>query len=191
MIFGVPAGVIGALTIKRTFSNGMIAGLVSGVGCSAADLVYCCVSIFGLTFISDFMLKYQAAISCVGGAVIIIMGIGIMRSKQTQITETADASRLISFFASSFVIAITNPATILSFLLAFSIFHIENIVQMTDGIKLAAGIFTGACAWWFVVAGTVQIFRKKITDIWLRRINRVLGMVILTLGASVIVRAII
>lgn len=169
----------------------MTAGLISGLGCSAADLLYCCVSIFGLTFISDFMLKHQAVISSIGGVVIIIMGIGIMRGKQAQLIETVDVSNLISFFASSFIIAITNPATILSFLLAFSVFDVEDIVKMTDGIQLSAGIFIGACTWWFVVTGMVQIFRKKITDIWLRRINKVLGMIILVLGTTIIARAII
>lgn len=191
LVFGVPAGVIGAATIKRTLSHGMIAGLVSGLGCSAADLAYCCVSIYGLTFISDFMLKYQDVISCIGGAVIIIMGIGIIRSRQEQLTEAADAARLITYFASSFIIAITNPATILSFLLAFSIFNIENIVCAANGIRLASGIFAGTCVWWFVIAGTVQIFKRKITDICFRRINQALGIIILTLGAAVIVRVII
>ena len=32
LIFGVPAGAIGALTIQRTLSNGFYAGLVTGLG---------------------------------------------------------------------------------------------------------------------------------------------------------------
>lgn len=191
IIFGVPAGVIGAMTVRRTLSHGTFAGLASGLGCSAADLIYCCVSIFGLTFISDFMLKYQDIISGIGGVFIIVMGLGIMLKKQTAAVETASTSRIISFFASSFLIAITNPATILSFLLAFSIFRVEDIVKITDGIQLSAGIFAGACVWWLAVVGAVRIFRNKITDIWLRRINLTLGLIILTLGAAVIIRLIV
>ncbi|MCH5186165.1 MAG: LysE family transporter, partial [Oscillospiraceae bacterium] len=108
LIFGIPAGVIGALTIKRTLSHGAFAGLASGLGCSAADLLYSCVSIFGLTLVSDFLLKYQNIISIAGGVLIIISGLGIILKKQESVSENTDASRIVSFFASSFIIAITN-----------------------------------------------------------------------------------
>ena len=38
LIFGVPAGSIGALTIQRTLNGGFAAGLSTGLGSSAADL---------------------------------------------------------------------------------------------------------------------------------------------------------
>ena len=43
LIFGVPAGAIGALTIQRTLRDGFAAGLATGLGSSAADLLYLCV----------------------------------------------------------------------------------------------------------------------------------------------------
>lgn len=49
LIFGVPAGAIGALAIQRTLRGGFWAWLVTGLGSSAADLLYACAGIFGLT----------------------------------------------------------------------------------------------------------------------------------------------
>lgn len=46
LIFGVPAGAIGALTIQRTLNGGFAAGLSTGLGSSAADLLYACAGIF-------------------------------------------------------------------------------------------------------------------------------------------------
>ena len=40
LIFGVPAGAIGALTIQRTLERGFLAGLLTGTGSSAAELLY-------------------------------------------------------------------------------------------------------------------------------------------------------
>ena len=51
LIFGVPAGAIGALTIQRTMEKGFIAGLLTGAGSSAADLLYSAVGIFGIAMI--------------------------------------------------------------------------------------------------------------------------------------------
>ncbi len=70
LIFGVPAGAIGALTIQRTLNSGFSAGLVTGLGSSAADLLYACVGIFGMTLVSGFLTMYQRPISLLGGLLI-------------------------------------------------------------------------------------------------------------------------
>ena len=49
LVFGVPAGAIGALTSQRTLNGGLSAGLATGLGSSAADLLYACVGVFGIT----------------------------------------------------------------------------------------------------------------------------------------------
>ena len=38
LIFGVPAGAIGALTIQRALNSGFTAGLMTGLGSSAAEI---------------------------------------------------------------------------------------------------------------------------------------------------------
>lgn len=59
LIFGVPAGAIGALTIQRTIEKGFAAGIITGLGSSAADLIYGCASIFGITIISNFITRFM------------------------------------------------------------------------------------------------------------------------------------
>ncbi len=115
------------------------------------------------------------------------MGIGIMRKKQCIVYEKATTAKIISFFTSSFLITITNPATILSFLLAFSIFNVKDIDNRFQGIELAAGIFTGNCVWWSLITVSAKIFRKCITDIWLKRINNILGVFIILFGIFIII----
>lgn len=191
LIFGVPAGAIGTLTIKRTIAHGTAAGLFSGAGCSIAELLYSCVSVFGLTVISDFMLRYQSVISVAGGLFIVGMGLGIMLKKQTVNQKSASPSRLVSFFTSSFLIAITNPATILSFLIAFSIFQIGTVTNIYHGVGLVAGIFGGTCIWWFLITILVRFFRSQITNSRLKLINLSLGGLVLLFGALVIIRTVI
>ena len=56
VVFGVPAGVVGVLSIQRVLTQGAFAGLMTGIGSSVADVFYACVGVFGITFISDFLL---------------------------------------------------------------------------------------------------------------------------------------
>ena len=62
LLFGMPAGVVGAMTAQRTLNYGMKAGLLTGLGSSAADCLYAYVGVFGLTLVSDFLLTLQTTI---------------------------------------------------------------------------------------------------------------------------------
>ncbi|MCB2358540.1 LysE family translocator [Clostridium estertheticum] len=191
LVFGVPVGAIGALTIRRTITHGTFAGLASGIGCSTADLLYAFISVFGLTLCLDFMLKYQSIISLVGGGMIIIMGVSILLKKQEVVKETAKTSQIISFFASSFVIAITNPTTIITFILAFSIFNIGCITSTVQCLGLCLGIFLGTCIWWGLIVTMIRLFRKRITGKVVVRLNYILGSIIIILGAGVGIRVLL
>lgn len=82
LLFGIPIGAVGALTIQRTITHGSMAGFLSGLGCSTADLCYSCMSIFGFTLISDYLLQYQTGITFIGGLLIVFMGIGFIRKNK-------------------------------------------------------------------------------------------------------------
>lgn len=189
LIFGVPIGAVGALTIRRTITYGKTAGFVSGLGCSSADLCYSCISIFGFSIISDFMLKYQNVITIIGGLFIIAMGIGFIRKKQAAVYEKVSGTKLMSFFASSFMIAITNPATIVTFLLAFSIFDIGKINSLYSGVGVVLGILTGTCIWWTLISIIIGSIRSKITEQKLTVINYILGVLVLLFGILVIIKS--
>jgi len=188
IVFGVPVGAIGALTIRRTILHGTLAGLASGIGCSAADLLYACICVFGLTLFSDFMLKYQSIISLVGGVLVILMGVSSILKKRTIVKETARTSQILSFFVSSFVIAIVNPATILTFVLAFSIFNVCDITATEQGFGLVSGIFLGTCIWWGLITTMIYIFMERVTDKVFLKLNYILGGCIIMFGALVVIR---
>lgn len=40
LIFGLPVGAVGAMTVQRTWEHGIKAGLLTGMGSSAADCIY-------------------------------------------------------------------------------------------------------------------------------------------------------
>lgn len=126
LVFGVPAGAIGALTIQRTLEKGFLAGLVTGCGSSAADLIYSCVGVFGITVISDFLSAHQSVIRIVGGMLILFLGIAILQKEDFSVVRLDAEGTPIFYFLSAFTAAILNPATILSFMVAFTAFGISE-----------------------------------------------------------------
>lgn len=190
LIFGVPAGAIGALTIQRTLEKGFAAGFLTGAGSSAADLLYAAAGIFGIAVISDFLAAYQNLIQAVGGVLIAILGISVLRKKERAAAVQETKGNLVFCFLSSFGTAVMNPATILSFMIAFTAFEINGDVSVPEGFGLILGVLAGTLGWWLILSGIVSLFRERITGriyIWL---NRILGSLMTFFGIVMICRGV-
>lgn len=188
LLFGVPAGAVGALTVQRSWSRGIKAGLLTGLGSSVADCFYASVGAFGLTLISDFLMRWQSIISFLGGALILVMGIGLILSKKGTADSIENAKENAGLFFSSFVIGITNPAAILTFLFAFSMFDISEIQTMADGAMLVTGVFFGTYFWWGSLTGVTQIVKRRSTCFRIETMNHVFGVILCVFGGVVIFR---
>lgn len=188
LVFGIPAGAIGALAIQRTLSHGFIAGFFTGLGSSFADLLYAVVGVLGITIVSDFLLAHQTTISVIGGALIVGLGVFIFKKKGVLTKTNINATQLSQFFCTSFVIAITNPATIMTLLIAFTSFGIVQSPTLMQGIQLIFGILVGTCCWWGFLSGIVAIFRSKVTDNIYKRLNQILGIIMFLIGMVMIAR---
>ncbi len=164
LIFGVPAGAIGALAVQHSMERGFLAGVITGVGSSVADVLYGCAGVFGISVISDFMLAHQKVTRIAGGIFITVLGAVIGRKKNVPQAEAGNQTKWYFCFSSSFVVAVMNPATILSFLAAFAAFQIEKDLRWMQGMGLIAGIFTGTMCWWCALSGIVTVCRKRVTD---------------------------
>lgn len=191
LVFGVPAGAIGALTIQRTLNGGFSAGLVTGLGSSVADLLYACAGVFGVTLVSDFLTHNQRSISLLGGLMIVALGIHIFRQKPQGQRKEMNRTRLPLCFASAFAIAITNPATVLSFLMAFTAFEITGNQTPIQSIQLIAGILLGTLCWWSILSGMTAVFRERINARSYQLLNRLLGCLMIIFGAAVLLRGLI
>lgn len=191
LVFGVPAGAIGALTIQRSLTHGFWAGLLTGFGSTAADVLYACVGIFGLTIISDLLMKYETPIAFIGGILIVGFGILIFRKRGMRGTESTGQVNLWACFASSFAIAIANPATVLSFLVVFASFGIGAISTSVQGAALVVGILLGTGFWWVMLAGMSAKFRNRVAGRTYQILNRLLGGLMVLFGITMVLRTIL
>lgn len=186
LIFGLPVGAVGTMTVQRTWNSGIKAGLFTGLGSSAADCFYAIVGVFGLTFISDFMLKYQIVINIFGGSIILIMGISLLIKKHEPDLQNVKASGIFKMFLSSFAVGITNPAAILTFLFAFSYFGVSADAGAVQGIILVCGVFIGTYIWWGALTAVTYIIKNKTQKIKFRHINRIFGIILCLFGTAVL-----
>jgi len=188
LLFGLPAGAVGALTIQRTFRQGAKAGLLTGLGSSAADCCYAAMGAFGLTLVSDFLLRYQTAIHLLGSGFLLWIGAGMLRSIAPPVPQTDTASGFAKMFLSSFAVGITNPAAILTFLFAFSYFGVPAGLGLLRGGLLVAGVFLGTYLWWGLLTAVACLLKKQASRFGLRQMNRIFGTILCLFGGAVILR---
>lgn len=197
VIFGVPAGVIGIMTVQRTLEHGFAAGIATGFGSTAADLLYGCIGVCGLTAVSDRLMSWEWLIRLLGGALIAVFGVRTLRAgtlRAAAMEQNADSSetevsgrrRSLFLFGSSFLVALTNPATILAFLTAFASSGLLGGVTAGQGACLLGGLALGTGGWWIFLAGITCVLRRKINGGLFRTLNKVLGglMVAFGIGAA-------
>ncbi|MGH7682576.1 MAG: LysE family translocator, partial [Candidatus Eiseniibacteriota bacterium] len=115
-----PVGPIGVLCIRRTLADGRAAGLATGLGAASADAIYGCLAAFGLTALTSALVGAQTWVRLIGGAFLIYLGAKTLLAKPGDRPAQATASGLVSAYASTFLLTLTNPMTILSFVAVFA-----------------------------------------------------------------------
>lgn len=188
LIFGIPAGAVGAMTVQRTWHYGVRAGLLTGLGSSVADCFYACVGAFGLTLVSDFLLERQNMIHLAGGCLILLMGVSLLFKKEKHKSDMADTSDFLGMFLSSFAVGITNPAAILTFLFAFSWFGMNGELGWKEGIFLVTGVFIGTYIWWGSLTIGTEKLKKRAKQVNPMRLNKIFGMILFVLGAGILIQ---
>lgn len=196
LLFGLPAGAVGAMTVQRTWNHGVCAGLLTGFGSSVADCIYACIGAFGLTVVSDFLLKYQTVIHMAGGVLVLYMGICLLlgkgEGKAPHAVGEGERGSSFSFqmFLSSFAIGITNPAAIVTFLFAFSYFGISGQTTMPQGTGLVGGVFAGTYLWWTALSLGVGVLKRRKKADCFGKVNRIFGVILSGFGVAVFVRVV-
>jgi threonine/homoserine/homoserine lactone efflux protein len=184
-----PVGPIGLLCIRRTLSDGRVAGFVSGMGAASADAFYGCVAAFGLTAVSTFLLNYQVPIRIAGGLFLLCLGLKIFFSRAAERPAALNLSASLGkAFASTAFLTLTNPATILSFIAVFAGLGLVSDTRNYVGPGLLVlGVFLGSAFWWFLLSGGVGLLSERIGPKTLLWINRCSGALIFGLGCFALI----
>lgn len=191
LIVGMPAGAIGALCVQRMLTHGTVSGIMTGLGSSLVDCFYAAVGAFGITLISDLMLRYQSAIMLAGGLLILGMGISILKkAEQHELAETQRPSKT-SMLLSSIGVGITNPAAIIGFLFSFSYFGINGKQTASQGCALVFGVLIGTLIWWVLLAFITRAVRRRYGSTASGKLNRFFGVLMIGFSVVVFIKAVI
>ena len=188
IVIAVPVGPVGILCIRRTILSGRLAGLSSGLGAATADSLFGIIAGFGLTVISNWLLGYQDWLKLIGAAFLLYVGgKALFTAPDVEETTQNDRDTLIRNFASTFVLTLTNPITLLSFVAIFAAVGLtgQAATVTTVGI-LVVGIWLGSLLWWLGLSIGAGLWRRVLDEHHLRWINRGSGGILLLCGIGLV-----
>lgn len=178
-----PVGPIGVLCIRRTLADGRAIGLVSGLGAATADALYGCVAGFGLTGISAFLVGQQTWLRLIGGLFLLLLGVKTFLSRPATEPAPSRGHGLAAAYATTFMLTLTNPVTILAFV---AIFAGVGLVRAggthLSAATLVAGVFLGSACWWLTLSTGVSLLRERFGLRVMQWVNRASGAVLTGFG---------
>ncbi len=126
-----PVGPIGLLVIQRTLQRGAIVGLVTGLGAAVADALYGAVGAFGVSWVIDALVGARVPLALGGGAFLLWLAWRIWHTPPADsAAQAGGGAGLLSCFAGTFVLTLSNPATIFSFIAVFGTLGARMVGQL-------------------------------------------------------------
>jgi threonine/homoserine/homoserine lactone efflux protein len=191
-----PVGPIGLLTIQRTLQSGSAAGLATGLGAAAADAVYGALGAYGVSAMINALTAARLPLAVGGGLFLLWLAWSIWRAPVAERAARASGgsagagppqagrsplggsehsepgsqpSELLRCFAGTFVLTLSNPATILSFIAVFGV--MAGRAAVASPALMVAGVLIGSALWWLLLSTVVGRLRERFDVHWRRRVN--------------------
>ena len=188
LMIAMPVGPVNILCIHRTLESGWKSGVISGLGAAAADMFYGAVAGFSITLVVQFLVREQFWIRFFGGILLVIIGISYFFKRPEPLNaQKQDRASAYSDLRSTFLLTLTNPTTVLSFLALLAALGMGDPRRWWLTVFLIGGIFCGSMAWWIVLSSIVNHFRDRFSDRNLLLMNRFAGLVIGGFGVAAFV----
>ena len=182
-----PVGPIGVLCIQRTLTKGQPHGFISGLGAATADAVYGSLAAFGLTAITGYLIEQTEWLRVVGGIFLCYLGLKTILTRSAALSQVAPAGGCAAAYASTFMLTLTNPMTILAFAAIFAGIGLAETTQSyASAGLLVLGVFTGSALWWLLLSSGATLFRHKLDARRLTWINKGAGIIIVVFGLLIL-----
>jgi threonine/homoserine/homoserine lactone efflux protein len=178
LAIAVPVGPVNVLCASRTLRNGRASGLLSGLGAATADGLYGAVAGFSITFLIEFLEREEFWIRVIGGLLLVAIGVVYFRRPAQPAKPRGEDGSAHSDYASTLLLTLTNPTTVLSFLAVLAGLGMGGHRQWWLTFLVVGGIFSGSMLWWITLVLLVNRFRDRFDPHAMRWLNRVAGLAI-------------
>lgn len=181
LLLGIPAGPLGVVAIRKMLTRGPLHGVFFGLGCALVDIIYGSMLGLGVNIIANIITPNQYWISLLGSIFLIAFGIKIFFTNPAVKLYTANnEAEYFSSFIFSFLLALTNPTTILSFTIVFTSLNLGVAsIKSLLALQLITGIVIGGAIWWIILSLGIRYLKDRLNPQSLKYLNKFFGVLII------------
>jgi threonine/homoserine/homoserine lactone efflux protein len=189
LAISAPVGPVNMLCVSRTITKGRAAGIVSGLGAGAADTIYGAIAGLSISFVIAFLVREEFWIRLAGGILLVGIGLWYYFRKPRSLREERKRDSGHSAFVTAFLLNLTNPTVVLSFLAILTALGLQRHKAWAQDLALVLGIFLGAMLWWTALVAISGHFRDRFSSRGMLWMNRVAGIAIGGFGVATLILA--
>jgi threonine/homoserine/homoserine lactone efflux protein len=184
---GVPPGPAGVLCIRKTLANGRTSGMSIGLGAATADTILAAIAAFGVTFVSDLIVREQFWLRIGGGTLLFVLGIRLFLVQQKDPVVPFLEKTWIGSYVSVILLGLTNPMTVFSYFAVFAIFGLGQSMTLLNGCLVVSGIFIGSSLWFLTLSYLATSFRGRLESGGFQWVNRFAAFLVIACGVAAFV----
>lgn len=195
LIVALPIGPVNLICIRRTLALGPMNGFVSGLGAATGDGVFAIITAFGFTAVAQWFHGFSGTLELTGGVLLVIFGVSTYfsdplhgRGVEKVASRQVGAPSLVRAFASTFLLTITNPATLFGFATLFATLGglSGSDASFADAAIVVLGVVAGSTLWWFTLTTIVGFFHARIDAGVMKWINHISGALVAVSGLVIL-----
>lgn len=139
---------------------------------------------FGIGAVMERFEWLQRLVLLVGSLIVIYIGVGLLRSKVTELTNTIKEESVKKTISSACVVTWCNPQAIIDGTMMLGAFHVT--LPASESIGFISGVASASCLWFTGLTLFLSVFRNCFSVKILRIINIVCGIVIIFYGGKLL-----
>lgn len=204
----IPIGPVNLICIRRTLQFGSFYGFASGLGAALGDGMFASITGFGFTAVAQLIAGFSTILQLAGGGFLLVFGIRTFYtppppSFEERLAAAAaagdsgvsakEAPKLARAAASTFMLTVSNPATLFGFTALFA--GLGGLAGDHPSFFAASfvvlGVFGGSALWWLTLTTIVGLLHARIDDGIIRLINEVSGFLVAAFGVTILLHLVI
>ncbi len=186
LAYVAPIGMQNLFVINSALTQPRRKALLTALIVIFFDISLALACFFGIGALVERFSWLELAILLAGGAIVIWIGVGLLRDKPT-LDQNVDVDiPLPKIAAKAFVVTWCNPQALIDGTVLFGGFHAGNPGAVST--QLILGSSSASFLWFFGITILISCFSAKFNDRILRVINVVCGVIIIFYGAKLLLQ---
>ena len=193
ILVAAPVGPVNVLCIQRAIERGFWGGIAAGLGAVLGDGLIALCAALGVGAISGAVAHHRMTIQVLGGLVLLAFGLKLYFAtpRITPVATGEGHKETLRDFVwdipQTFLLTITNPGAVLGLFAIFGgVSTFVNVDSYVDALTIVAAVMGGSLAWWVGLSHLIGRFRHHVSEVRLRLINQIAGLLLSVLGVLLV-----